>query len=69
MPSKNILLNSQLRVYRKNKTKIKISQISQLRLYDEAILLEEFQADKQLNFAMTNLNKAFSYFKTVEIIY
>jgi len=60
MPSKNKLLNSQLRVYRKNKTKIKISQNSQFRISYYTNIINEFQEDKQLNFAMAKLNKAFS---------
>ena len=54
--SKKLLLNSQLRVYKKNKPK---SKNSQLRICYDIILINELQVDKLLNFAIANLGTDF----------
>ena len=54
--SKKLLLNSQLRVYKKNKPK---SKNSQLRICYDIILINELQVNKLLNFAIANLGTDF----------
>ena len=63
MTSKNQLLNSQLRVLKKNKLK---SKNSQWRICYYTILLYEFHVDKLLNFAIANLDIDFQDFYVIK---
>ena len=63
MTSKNQLLNSQLRVLKKNKLK---SKNSQWRICYYTILLYEFHVDKLLNFAIANLDSSYFIFLSLK---